>query len=116
MSYGLFLSAAGMQANEYRRNVVANNLANSETTGFKRDVAVVPQKNSAVRIGSKSFKTSHTVFDGVVAGLGLFAGPGTAVLGSAGHGQEDCMQLPAGNVQFAGLRGPDGQTDRVEFR
>ncbi len=36
MVYGLWQSAAGMAANQYRQNVAANNLANINTTGFKR--------------------------------------------------------------------------------
>jgi flagellar basal body rod protein FlgG len=37
--YGLYLSAAGVIANSYRMDVLSNNLANSETIGFKRDLA-----------------------------------------------------------------------------
>ncbi len=36
MLYGLYLSAAGMQAQETRQSVLSNNLANAQTTGFKR--------------------------------------------------------------------------------
>jgi flagellar basal body rod protein FlgG len=35
MIYGLYLSASGIAANSYRQDVIANNLANSETSGFK---------------------------------------------------------------------------------
>lgn len=38
MNYGLYLSANGIMANSYRQDVIANNLANSETIGFKRDL------------------------------------------------------------------------------
>jgi len=38
--YGLYLSAEGAYAQSQRLNVVANNMANVETTAFKRDVAV----------------------------------------------------------------------------
>lgn len=38
MLYGLYLSATGVMTNSYRQDVIANNLANSETTGFKRDI------------------------------------------------------------------------------
>ena len=71
MSYGLFLSAAGMQANEYRMNIVANNLANTQTTGFKHDLAVFSQKNIAARIGSNMIKMSHPVFDGMTGGADI---------------------------------------------
>jgi flagellar basal body rod protein FlgG len=41
MLYGLYLSASGLQAQELRQNVITNNLANANTTGFKRDLAVI---------------------------------------------------------------------------
>jgi flagellar basal-body rod protein FlgF len=40
MSYGLYLSAEGAQAQATRLDVIANNLANVDTVGFKRDLAV----------------------------------------------------------------------------
>jgi flagellar basal body rod protein FlgG len=39
MLYGLYLSASGMISSAYKQDVVASNLANSESAGFKRDVA-----------------------------------------------------------------------------
>lgn len=44
MIYGLYLSAAGVMASSHRQDVVANNLANGETTGFKRDLALFMQR------------------------------------------------------------------------
>ena len=41
MLYGLFLSANGAAAQSTRLDVIANNLANSQTAGFKRDVAIL---------------------------------------------------------------------------
>ena len=38
MPYGLYLSAEGAQAQQQRLEVIANNMANVETPGFKRDV------------------------------------------------------------------------------
>ena len=35
MIYGLYLSAAGLQAQQARQDVLSNNLANAKTTGFK---------------------------------------------------------------------------------
>lgn len=40
MLYGLYLSAQGAEAQSARLDVISNNLANSDTTGFKRDLAV----------------------------------------------------------------------------
>lgn len=44
MIYGLYLSAAGVVANSHRQDVITNNLANSETTGFKRDLALFQER------------------------------------------------------------------------
>ena len=44
MIYGLYLSATGVLTNSYRQDVIANNLANSETVGFKKDVALFNQR------------------------------------------------------------------------
>ncbi len=44
MLYGLYLSAAGMQAQEKRQAVLTNNLANAQTTGFKRDLTVMQSR------------------------------------------------------------------------
>ena len=38
MAYGMYISAEGAQAQAQRLEVIANNLANVETPGFKRDV------------------------------------------------------------------------------
>ena len=43
MNYGLYLSATGVLTNSYRQDVIANNLANAETVGFKRNLAPVPR-------------------------------------------------------------------------
>jgi flagellar basal body rod protein FlgG len=40
MLYGLYQSSQGAQAQSMRLDVVANNLANAATSGFKRDLAV----------------------------------------------------------------------------
>jgi flagellar basal body rod protein FlgG len=46
MIYGLWKSAAGVMTAQYRQGVIANNLANIETAGFKRDLAVVQQRKT----------------------------------------------------------------------
>lgn len=40
MPYGLYISAEGAQAQSTRLEVIANNLANVDTVGFKRELAV----------------------------------------------------------------------------
>ena len=51
MVYGLWLSAAGLQANQYHQDLLANNLANVDTAGFKRDLAVFAERQIAAREG-----------------------------------------------------------------
>jgi flagellar basal body rod protein FlgG len=46
MIYGLYLSATGVMTSSYRQDVIANNLANSETVGFKRDLALFQQRRT----------------------------------------------------------------------
>lgn len=40
MSYGLYISAEGAEAQQYRMESIANNIANLETPGFKRELAL----------------------------------------------------------------------------
>jgi flagellar basal-body rod protein FlgF len=44
MNYGLYLSATGVLTNSYRQDVIANNLANAETVGFKRNMALFRER------------------------------------------------------------------------
>lgn len=44
MVYGIYQSAAGLQVNQYRQAVLANNLANVETAGFKQDLTIVRER------------------------------------------------------------------------
>jgi flagellar basal body rod protein FlgG len=48
MLYGLYLSAAGLQAQETRQAVLTNNMANAQTAGFKRDLAVMQSRLNEV--------------------------------------------------------------------
>lgn len=49
MIYGLYLSAGGVMANTHRIDVISNNLANSETAGFKRDVSLFQEALTEAR-------------------------------------------------------------------
>lgn len=44
MIYGLYLSAAGLQANSLQMDILANNLANADTPGFKHEIAVFSER------------------------------------------------------------------------
>lgn len=49
MIYGLYMSAAGIRADVSRINTITNNLANVETEGFKRDMAIFQQRKTAAQ-------------------------------------------------------------------
>jgi flagellar basal-body rod protein FlgF len=55
MLYGIYQSAAGMRANQYRQDVLANNLANASTPGFKPDLALVRERSLAQAPGEPAF-------------------------------------------------------------
>jgi len=46
MPYGLYISAEGAQAQTRRMDIIANNIANADTVGFKRDLAVMQSRYS----------------------------------------------------------------------
>jgi flagellar basal body rod protein FlgG len=47
MNYGLYISASGVLTNMYRQDVLANNLANVDTVGFKPDFVALRQRDAA---------------------------------------------------------------------
>jgi flagellar basal-body rod protein FlgF len=46
MPYGLYMSAEGAHAQGQRLDVIANNLANVETVGFKREMAILQARDA----------------------------------------------------------------------
>ena len=72
MIYGLYLSASGVMASSYRQDVLANNLANSETIGFKRDLALFRQRPTAARENGRP-NASDSIQEAL--GGGLYAEP-----------------------------------------
>lgn len=46
MPYGLYISAEGAHAQSKRLEVIANNLANVETVGFKRELAILQARHA----------------------------------------------------------------------
>jgi len=68
MTYGLWLSTAGLQTNEYRQAILANNLANANTTGFKQDLAVIQERNVESRVKGNNGRFANPVLDGLTGG------------------------------------------------
>ncbi|GMU36118.1 MAG: flagellar hook-basal body protein [Phycisphaerae bacterium] len=110
MIYGLYLSTAGMEANEYRQNVLANNLANAETYGFKHDLAVFSQRPTASRVAPGGMRFVHPVLDGMSGGLTTKPTYHAHVQGSIEHTDQPLDVAIEGDGFFA-IR--DG--DRVRF-
>ena len=70
-SYGLWLSTAGMKVNEHRQTLLANNMANASTTGFKHDLAVVTERRIESKESPDGFAFAHPVLDGMAGGVNI---------------------------------------------
>lgn len=69
--YGLWLSAAGMKVNQHRQTILANNMANANTTGFKRDLAIVTERQVESRESAGGLDFSHPILDELAGGLNV---------------------------------------------
>ncbi len=72
-SYGIWLSAAGMKVNQHRQTILANNMANSNTTGFKHDLALITQRRVESREDPRGMRYTNPVLDGLAGGLDVRA-------------------------------------------
>src|SRR5580765_5965379 len=68
MVYGIYQSAAGLQINQHRQDVLANNLANIDTVGFKPDLALVRERMIASREGMSDPSLSNPLLNGMSGG------------------------------------------------
>jgi flagellar basal body rod protein FlgG len=68
MLYGLYLSATGVMTNSYRQDVIANNLANSETIGFKKDLAMFRQRPTAAEESPEKISWTNPLLQGIGGG------------------------------------------------
>ena len=75
MLYGLYLSAGGVMSSSHKQDVIANNLANSETTGFKRDIPAFRQRLTAAQENRRPGDWTDPALEGL--GGGLFVQPST---------------------------------------
>ena len=73
MIYGLYLSATGIMTNSYRQDVISNNLANSETSGFKRDATSFRERMTAAQQNRNPADWSDSALGGLTGGT--FAQP-----------------------------------------
>jgi flagellar basal-body rod protein FlgF/flagellar basal-body rod protein FlgG len=63
MYYGLYVSAAGAHAQSQKVEVLSNNLANVDTVGFKRELALLEARDSESIERGQSFRGSRSVED-----------------------------------------------------
>lgn len=68
MVYGIYQSAGGMIVNQYRHSVLANNLANLDTAGFKHDLTVVRERKVQSRERMEGWSLSDRVLDRMTGG------------------------------------------------
>ena len=70
-TYGMWLSAAGMQVQQHRQALIANNMANAQTTGFKHDLAVVLERRVEARASVMNRPYSDPLFDAMPGGVNV---------------------------------------------
>jgi flagellar basal body rod protein FlgG len=73
MLYGLYLSATGVMTNSYRQDVIANNLANAQTVGFKKDLTMFRERATAAEEQPGLLNFTNPTMEGI--GGGTFAEP-----------------------------------------
>ena len=69
MNYGMYLSASALRIQQQRQEVIANNLANVNTTSFKRDLTVVRSRKPALIEGKIGLDKYMPILDDIKSGL-----------------------------------------------
>jgi flagellar basal-body rod protein FlgF len=69
MIYGLYLSATGILANSYNIDTLSNNLANSESVGFKRDLTLFRERLTQQQESNHAQDWSDPVLEKIGGGL-----------------------------------------------
>lgn len=70
MNYGLYIASSGLTTSMYRMDVAANNLANINTIGFKPQLAMTKQRDSA-NVEDELMWPSNAMLDRLGAGVHL---------------------------------------------
>jgi len=73
MLYGSWISASGALTNSYKHDVIANNLANVDTVGFKSQMATFNSRKTEVREGNGRAQFTNRLLENL--GGGIFANP-----------------------------------------
>jgi flagellar basal body rod protein FlgG len=112
MNYGLYLSATGVLANSHRQDVIANNIANAETHGFKRDVVTFQQRLTEAQMLAGGRGLTNPLLENL--GGGLLVSP-TGIDQSQGELESTSNNLDAaimGDGYFAVRDGNDTRLTR----
>jgi len=72
MIYGMYLSATGLITASHQQDVIANNLANAETGGFKRQLEIQSQRQVESKV-AQSLGQANPLLDNI--GGGQMTGP-----------------------------------------
>jgi flagellar basal-body rod protein FlgF len=72
MIYGMYLSATGLITASHQQDVIANNLANAETGGFKRQLEIQTQRQVESKV-AQSLGQGNSLLDNI--GGGQLTGP-----------------------------------------
>lgn len=67
MIYGLYLSATGITTASHQQDVIANNIANAETGGFKRTLSLMEQRQVESKV-AQAMGLHHDVLDNIGGG------------------------------------------------
>ena len=97
MIRGWYTGASGMVAQQNRLDTIANNLANVDTTGFKRDVTV-SKSFSELLLRRKDFDGVYTVPEGSAD-----AAPIIGKLGTGVETKENYTDFAEGSLKNSGL-------------
>ena len=106
MSYGLYISAEGAYAQGRRVEALANNLANVDTVGFKRDLALFQARYAEETQRGLDYPGSHSVND--VGGGVLLSGIKTDFSPGTLRRTGIPTDMAVGNDAFFKVRRDDG--------
>jgi len=108
MNTGLYISTAGLKAQETRQAVIANNIANAKTTGFKRDLMVMQSRLNASMEDPKMFPYRLPVMQN--QGGGVYAvGSGIDLTQSNFETSGSATDVALNGPGFFTLAGENGQ-------
>jgi flagellar basal body rod protein FlgG len=93
MIYGLYLSATGLLTSSYRQDVIANNLANAETIGFKKDVPLFRQRLTAAQENLSSARNSNALLEKI--------GGGALAMPTAFNSSQGALDPSSNNLDMA---------------